>query len=866
MKKILLICSAICMMLPCMASHIVGGEMIYSYQGPGSSANTSSYIVTLKLFRDQNCTSCAQMPTDVYIGFFNNDNGSQYPAPNQYFDVEKNDESQVAVNPFPPCISNPPSLKYDVATFTVTISLPNNGKGYTASYQTCCRVHPLDNVFNDAGAGGGTGATYSCSIPAVHDNSPVFATSVDAICRLKHFTLRFNATDADADSLVYAFAPAFNGGSTQSSANVNPDPPPYNSVNYINGFDYVAPLGTKAGIDAQTGIISGIAPDVGRYVVCVAVKSYRKGVFVNEHLKDFIVNVTDCDFAGVELDPKPVSCDGFNVSFTNDNRSPQNLTFFWEFGDPASGRADTSTLRTPTHIYTDTGLFVYKLVINRGQQCSDSAIQIRKVYPGFFPGFASEGRCINAAVKFTDITKSKYGLVNAWRWNFGDPSVTNDTAVIQNPSYSYKSVGNYSVQLVVSNDKGCVKSIIDTISIIDKPVFKITDDTLICSIDTLQLMATGTGNILWTPGYNINNQNSFNPLVSPKVTTTYSATLTETPGCFATQNVVVSVVDRVSLNVGNDSTVCQTDSIRLNAVSNGLHYLWTPAASLNNNMLKNPLAAPSATTKYNVVASIGKCNTSDDITLRVVPYPEANGGSDTTICFPASIKLHATGGSSYVWSPTVFLTNANIPDPVANPTQSIRYIVAVTDVLGCPKPAYDTIFVEVEKLVANAGPRDTSIVVNQPLQLNATGGEIFLWKPSTGLNNTGISNPIATLSENQQYILTVESNEGCTATDTIDVLVYKVDPGLYVPNAFTPNGDGVNDFFRPILIGMKYLKYFRVYNRSGELIFSTSVQNAGWDGTFKGKAQDADVYVWIVDGIDYQNKEIFRKGSVTLVR
>jgi gliding motility-associated-like protein len=422
------------------------------------------------------------------------------------------------------------------------------------------------------------------------------------------------------------------------------------------------------------------------------------------------------------------------------------------------------------------------------------------------------------------------------------------------------------VQLVVSNSEGCVKSITDTISTIDKPVFKITDDTLICFIDTLQLMATGTGNIIWSPDYNINNQNSFNPLVSPKVTTTYSATLTETPGCFATQNVVVSVVDKVTLNAGNDSTVCQTDSTRLNTISNGLHYLWTPAASLNNNTLENPLAAPPVTTTYHVVASIGKCNASDNITLRVVPYPEAMAGNDTTICFPASIQLHATGGSSYLWSPTVFLTNANIPDPVATPTQSIRYIVAVTDVLGCPKPAYDTILVQVEKLVANAGPRDTSVVVNQPLQLNATGGEIFLWKPSTGLNNPDIANPIAMLSENQEYVLTVESSEGCTATDTLDVLVYKVDPGLYVPNAFTPNGDGINDIFRPIPIGMKYLKYFRVYNRSGELIFSTSVQNAGWDGTFKGKAQDADVYVWIVDGVDYQNKEIFRKGSVMLVR
>jgi gliding motility-associated-like protein len=354
--------------------------------------------------------------------------------------------------------------------------------------------------------------------------------------------------------------------------------------------------------------------------------------------------------------------------------------------------------------------------------------------------------------------------------------------------------------------------------------------------------------------------------VSPKISTTYFATLTETPGCFATHSVRVNVVDRVTLNAGNDSTICQTDSVRLNTVSDGLHYVWTPAVLLNNDTAKNPLAMPLLNTTFRVTASIGKCKTSDDVAIRVVPYPNANAGEDTTICFPRSYQLHATGGISYLWSPSTFLTNPNIPDPIATPPQSIRYIVAVRDVLGCPKPAFDTVVIQVEKLVADAGPRDTNIVVNQPLQLFGTGAEQALWKPSTGLNNPDIANPVAILSENQQYVLRVQSAAGCSATDTIDVIVYKVNPGLYVPNAFTPNGDGKNDVFRPIPIGMKFIRYFKVYNRRGQLIFSTSVQNKGWDGTFKGAAQDADVYVWIVEGVDYQDKLIFQKGIVTLIR
>jgi gliding motility-associated-like protein len=197
--------------------------------------------------------------------------------------------------------------------------------------------------------------------------------------------------------------------------------------------------------------------------------------------------------------------------------------------------------------------------------------------------------------------------------------------------------------------------------------------------------------------------------------------------------------------------------------------------------------------------------------------------------------------------------------------------VAVTSNLGCPKPSFDSVLIIVQKLQADAGPRDTNIVVNQPLQLNATAlgsseASNFVWTPPTGLNNPDIPNPVAILSNSQTYVLTVQSPAGCMATDTISVTVYKISPGIYVPNGFTPNGDGINDVFKPILVGMKSLTYFRVYNRDGQLIYSTNIQNQGWDGTFHGIPQDANVYVWMAEGVDYEGNTLYRKGSVTLVR
>ncbi len=195
----------------------------------------------------------------------------------------------------------------------------------------------------------------------------------------------------------------------------------------------------------------------------------------------------------------------------------------------------------PTRIYSDTGTFVYKLVINRGQQCSDSATQIRKVYPGFFPGFTITGGCVNTAIQFTDTTKSKYGVVSAWRWDFGNPSATGDTSIIKKSNLHLQDNWKLPVQLTVSNRKDVLNLLLTRLRLLISLLFNVTNDTLICSIDTLQLIGDRRQvAILWTPDYNINNQNSFNPLVSPKVTTTYTATLTEAPGCFATKPVVVA--------------------------------------------------------------------------------------------------------------------------------------------------------------------------------------------------------------------------------------------------------------------------------------------------------------------------------------
>lgn len=851
------------------ANHISGGEIIYEYLGPGVIANSKEYRITLRLFRDNNGGGAA-MPADVYIGIFNNDNNAAVAG--SPFDINLNTNTGVPVVPPPPCMDNPPVINYSMGVYTFTVTLPDNAAGYTAAYQTCCRIFPLRNVFTQDQPAQGEGSTYVCTIPGSNtlpvgnNSSPQFRTQLGPVCYNNAFTFDFGADDPDGDSLVYSFCNAYNRGVSVSSANVNPSKPPYQSVSYINGYTSGSPLGASATINTKTGLISGIAPPAGRYVVCVCISEYRNGKFIGNHRKDFILTVSDCSLTKAQLLATYPLCDGYTKTFSNEASSGNVQTYFWDFGD-----GNTSNLPSPTHTYAVAGDYVLKLVLNRGLACSDSATSIVKVYPGFFPDFDVFGQCKNTPIQFQDKTTANYGTVNSWNWNFGDVASPVNTSTLKNPNHTYAASGSYNVVFIVASDKGCIDTVPKTIQITDKPSIDAGRDTLICAVDTLQLHAVGLGNFLWRPNYMISSLTVPDPFVSPNITTEYIVTLTDPFGCVGEDTIKVNVVNFVTQSLSPDTTICRTDPLILNLKSDALYYQWTETPNnntLSSTTVKNPAATPLVTTTYSVVGSIGKCVAQNAITIKPVPYPAANAGPDQTICPGNNAQLNASGGSAYLWTPASFLNNRAIPNPISiNPTGSIRYIVTVTDTFGCPKAVRDTIIVTVDRITADAGPSDTSVVLGQPLLLHATGSTHYLWSPAQWLSNIGIATPVALPQNDITYRVRVSNNVGCFDEDTIRVHVYFIEPGFHVPNAFTPNGDGRNDRFRPIAIGMKSVDLFRVYNRWGQLVYSNpDLKNAGWDGTFIGKAQDPGTYVWYAEGTDYKNIRVRKKGSVVLIR
>ena len=152
---------------------------------------------------------------------------------------------------------------------------------------------------------------------------------------------------------------------------------------------------------------------------------------------------------------------------------------------------------------------------------------------------------------------------------------------------------------------------------------------------------------------------------------------------------------------------------------------------------------------------------------------------------------------------------------------------------------------------------------------NGTGGVNYLWSPPTGLSSTTIHNPVGVYNssiDSVRYKLIVSDAGGCLDSAFVTVRVFKTNPYIFVPTAFTPNNDGKNDVIRPIAVGIQKINYFSIYNRWGQMVYTTTVNRAGWDGRVGGTLQNSGVFVWMVSAINYAGKPVFLKGTVALIR
>lgn len=854
------------------ARHGKGGSLTYVYLGAGTAANTSKYKVTIEHYI--NCERISDESSGTYLGIFE---GSAYSLVNTV-SLTQTTRTLIQKQSFNPCINPAPAVCFYLVTYVTTVELADNTAGYVLTEQECCRADGIVNLSN----GGTTGFTNFNTIPGIingvvyrnNSNPTLVFKDTAVICHNSYFRIDFSAVDPDGDVLSYSLCSAKATSSTSRQPNP-PAAPPYADVTYQSGYSGGSPMGSGVTIDAVTGILSGTAPaTTGPYIVSVCITETRGGVVISVTKKEVMVTVADCSLSAATLNTSYINCDNFTFTFQNESSSSSVSSYAWDFGVPGI-TTDVSIQATPTYTYPDTGTYVLKLKVSNTSGCLDSTTAPVKVYPGFTPDFSVSGSCYQSPFTFTDLTVAKYGYVSSWSWNFGEAAAAANTSTDQNPVHQYASPAVYTVVLDVASSKGCSSTVSKTVTANDKPTLYLPfKDTLICSIDSLPLIAQGSATAYsWSPNYNIINANTANPIVFPKDTTVYTVTATD-KGCTAVDSITVNVLDYITVSLIADTTICRTDSIRLNPVSYALRYQWSPATGLSDATAKNPLAAPLSDITYQVLANLGKCQDKASIHINVVPYPQADAGADTTICYGGSAQLNgAIVASSFAWTPIGTLANTKTLYPIASPLQNTYYVLAVADTLGCPKIVRDTVDVSViPKIIVFAG-NDTAVVVGQPLQLSATSSDTTVtwsWSPLTWLGNATISNPVVTIYSTSvdsiTYLLKATTPLGCYGTDDIKITVYKTKPDIFMPGAFTPNGDGRNDVFKPILVGITKLDFFKVFNRWGQLVYATAQNGSGWDGTLGGKQEGTGTFVYIVQGRDYLGNTITKKGTFILVR
>lgn len=425
-----------------------------------------------------------------------------------------------------------------------------------------------------------------------------------------------------------------------------------------------------------------------------------------------------------------------------------------------------------------------------------------------------------------------------------------------------------SYQVYIRDNNGCIQTlsgvILNALNSIQAAATVINATCLSANSGTITINASG-GTAPYRFSLNNENWQSSNSFaVAPG---NYTGYVRDNAGCITViGGISVGMNNTLTLSMPGNTIICEGSSTQLAASSLATQFSWTPAIGLSNTSIANPTASPSTTTQYTVTATLGTCQIRGSVNVVVNKAPIANAGTDITMCFGQSKQLQGSGGTRYNWLPVTFL-NGSGANPTINPDKDITYTLSVTDANNCSSLQKDTVKVFVKPaLKVLVTPADTVVHAGARVRLLATAPDAsFSWSPSIGLDNPFIANPEFTVSTDNTYKVTATTPEGCTAENFVKIRVYK-GPDMYIPTGFTPNGDGRNDTFAPFAVGIKELRYFRVFNRSGQLIFSTSRLGDAWDGRFKGATQPSQVYVWMAEGITSSNEVITKKGTILLIR
>ncbi len=455
----------------------------------------------------------------------------------------------------------------------------------------------------------------------------------------------------------------------------------------------------------------------------------------------------------------------------------------------------------------------------------------------------------------------------AWSPATGLSSTTSAT-VTANPNAN-------TTYVLTGNNGACTSSTNVSVQNFPVPVISATSSVnYICSGSTAILTANGGNAYNWQPSAGILNNTLQSVTVSPPVNTTYTVIGMSANGCTASATTSLEVIQTPGTFLTSpQTTICKGNSTTLSA--NGANsYVWSPAGTLSSSTGATVLATPSASQLYTVVGTNGTspntCSNSHTILVNVISTATIFVTAKDSICVGEKVQLFAFGASTYTWTTPDFLNLSFIPDPIVSPTTSIVYTVTGSAPGGlCP--GSETVGIIVNPLpIVNAG-RDTSINFDEFTYLNGTGdGWLYTWSSSdlSSINCINCPSTYIKPTVNTCYSFEVTNSHGCKNKDEVCVEVRK-EFGLYIPNSFTPNGDGVNDVFEPVGYGIVEFE-LAIFNRWGQLLFSKKgsfVEGnfVQWDGKFKGKTCEQGTYTYKFTYTTASKKTEIKTGPVNIL-
>ena len=328
-----------------------------------------------------------------------------------------------------------------------------------------------------------------------------------------------------------------------------------------------------------------------------------------------------------------------------------------------------------------------------------------------------------------------------------------------------------------------------------------------------------------------------------------------------------------SIDAGINSVICLGKTTVLNATG-AQCYFWLPDPTISCTDCNNPVANPSFNTKYFVTGkSNAGCIATDSVLVEVKRPSEVSITSPDSLCVGNTIQLTALGEEVYTWQPANLVTQTSGPQTSSSPTITTVYSVIGTDTKGCfSDTAFKTVYVFPYPQI-QIGDSAVTIVSSQNYQVNATGSEdivSWLWTPAIDLSCINCAQPLITPKKTTTYSVQAKNIAGCTVEKNITITVLCKNEILFIPNTFSPNGDGMNDYFYPRGKGFT-VKSLRIFSRWGNVVFEQNNfvpnnQSYGWNGKYKGNMLQPDVYVFLIE-VMCDNGDIFTsKGNVTLLR